>query len=207
MGKFCIKCGKEIDENTKVCIGCGAQLDEKTPVAAVNRKSRLKKILIIAATVIVIIAAFLIYFLFIRSSYTDPLDNFCDAINKQDGEYVYDLMPEEVWEDITGKDDEDKIIKMLEKKLKEGAIANIEEELGSNVTMSYTVLDKTKLDSEDIEEYKEDSELDLSIEEAYNVCVKLEATGDDDSQVEYDSLIVVCIDGDWYSPQLAISYS
>lgn len=82
---FCQNCGTVIPEGTNeaFCGTCGHPIEAATPESA-PKKSKGKGIGIIATCIVVVAALVVGAFVFLGSSYKDPLNSFMKAVNKRE---------------------------------------------------------------------------------------------------------------------------
>lgn len=83
------------------------------------------------------------------------------------------------------------------KQLKEEA----EDQYGENLRITYKVKNKEKVDEEDLKHYERDYEsdydVDITMSEGYELETNVKMKGDDDSEEDDMTFIVVKIDGKW----------
>lgn len=102
---ICIKCGKEVPDNSKFCEFCGAQIDEKSVKktkkihnGAVqvkdNSKKPVKKKVIIIGGIAVAVAALVVVFvmLFAGRSIDKTVDKYMEAIREKDDDLLLEIM-------------------------------------------------------------------------------------------------------------------
>ena len=209
---FCPKCGKPFEENASNCAYCGAK-NPAAPAAAnntvneiVNKAKSLNKknIAILAGAVVAVVLVIILISSLFGGGYKKAIDNFLDFSVKGDVDVLEKLAPEDFWEeledeyDVKVKDIEDTIEDMLE-----AQIEKLEDDYGKNVKVKYKVIEKEKMDEDDLDDIKDD------LKDSYGIAkksvkkgleVEIEATikGKEDEDTNEIELRLVKIDGDWY---------
>ena len=78
MSKFCMQCGKEIEDDANVCVYCGSAQD--TTGAAGDGAAKKKSFIpLIAAVVVVLLVVIVIFNLLFSGGYKQPVDNMIKA--------------------------------------------------------------------------------------------------------------------------------
>lgn len=196
MSKFCMQCGAQIDDNAEICSSCGSAQANSTngdTTTALN-SSKKSNVPIIAAVAVVVVVLLLILKVLFGGSYKDPIDNMCKAMETGKGKYLYKCMPkaliEEEYDDMKKSeiiDELDDSAEMLQEYL--------EDEYGDDVKISYKVLDKEKVDKDDLEDIEDD--YDFKVSKGYEVDIKLTIKGDDEKDTEKTSISVYKVKGNW----------
>lgn len=203
---ICEKCGKENAEGMKFCEDCGAPLgganvpnvDDIKAMVMENKE----KVIGLAAIVVVVI---LILAILCGGGYKKPIKNMIKAANTGKVTYALKTLPKQVQKEY--KDDDD-ILERVEESLENQKKAD-EKEFGDNVKYSVKILDKIKLEKEDLEEVEEslgeefeeaeyvDDEKDVRVTKGYKVAVKQITKGKDKKEVDYDTVYVYKVNGKW----------
>ena len=106
MSKYCMQCGKEIENKDMHCKYCGASQENNFGVSphtdASGRGSLLVPIVAVLSVilVIVIVVANLTVF---NNGYKKPIDNLVASINKMEYDYFEDALPEFVKKTTRGQ--------------------------------------------------------------------------------------------------------
>ncbi len=203
---ICEKCGKENAEGMKFCEDCGAPLGGANVPNVDDIKAMImenkEKAIGLAAVVVIVIA---IIAILLGGGYKKPIKNMIKAANTGKVTYALKAMPKQVQKEY--KDDDD-VLERLEKSLENSKKAD-KKEFGDNVKYSCEILDKIKLDKEDLEdaeeslgeefeeaEYVDDAD-DVKISKGYKVAVKQTTKGKDKKEVDYDTVYVYKVNGKW----------
>ena len=101
-----------------------------------------------------------------------------------------------VYLDITHLPDE-----LIDEKL-ETMMKAFEKKCGDKIKISYKVLDKTKIEKDELDDVKDDIKDDyedekVKVSEGYNVCVKITVKGSDDKKTSYSTFSIYKINGKW----------
>ena len=130
------------------------------------------------------------------SSYSDVLDYETDGIQNNDWDTykkAYTKEMQEYYEDLFGGGDE--YVDFL--------YNSLTDQYGEDFELSYKISDSTEMDEEEIkeleEDYKDQYDIKITIDEAYTLSIKMTVEGEDDSDTEVSDVTVVKIDGDWYN--------
>lgn len=245
---LCGKCGKENPEGAKFCEACGEELAaavveetvaveepavevpveeiqtpaEEAPVAEENYgevsekpANKLSIAKIIVAVVAIIVVIFGLKAIFGKGP-EDVVKNQVKAINKAKVSYALKVMPKGIAKEI--KKDDDKIEEMEEAMEKTKEL--LKDRYGKNVKMSYKILDKEKIDKDDIEDYEDDYNdaieeyneendtklKDVKISKGYKLEVKYIIKGKDDKDSNISSVTVLKINGKWCAYDLSSLY-
>lgn len=201
MSKLCEKCGAELNDTDKVCPKCGAAVAEKATKKDVNNdsvtkteKDNKKTIAIVGGISAGIIVILIVIFSLISNAYKKPIDNYFKGIQKESSKVFVKAYPPFMKEKIEKDYDDSRLSKM---------VTSYEKEYGDNIKISYKVLDKTKMDKEDIKKVQEnlqDSYKDqkIKVTDGYKVCVKGTIKGKEDKETDYSTMKVYKINGGWY---------
>lgn len=230
MSKFCSHCGSAMEDHATVCANCGAgvaapqveqpapQVVEAIPVEApaanqlppvvndVIGKVKAKPVLAaipVAAIVAIILIIVLLSSLF-SAGYTKPIDNLIDITFNGKFDNIEDMAPEAYWAYVEDEYDVDldDMIDDAEDNYDE-LMEYYEEEYGSNIKVSYDVLDKKELSEKKVKKIasalKDQYDIDKdALTKVYELEVELEIKGSEDDDSSGTELIVAKIDGDWY---------
>lgn len=201
---FCENCGKENLGDARFCEGCGAPLTnpEANTVPTEPAQSGNKGTMVVLAVIVIAIIAGLVWggiSLFGGNKLMKPMNNIIKAIEKEDSEYYLKSVPEDVVK-AAKKTDSD-----LEEEFEEGAeLINemLEDEYGKNFKIKAKVVDKKKIDKDDIEDLEDDIylyEIDVDdIEAAYEVEYEVTVKGKDGKEDAKFETHIGKIDGKWY---------
>lgn len=97
MSKFCMQCGKEIEDSADICTFCGAAQGGGVTSGGTDTAKNTNKavaVIIAAAAVILVILIVLVNLLFGGGGYKKPVDNMVKAMETGKGKYLYKAMPE-----------------------------------------------------------------------------------------------------------------
>ncbi len=209
---FCPKCGKPFEENASNCAYCGAK-NPAAPAAAnntvneiVNKAKSLNKknIAILAGAVVAVVVVIILISSLFGNGYKKAIDNFLDFSVKGDVDVLEKLAPEDFWEEL--EDEYDVKIKDIEDTLEdvlEAQIEKLEDDYGKNVKVKYKVIEKEKMDEDDLDDIKD------TLKDSYGIAkksvkkgleVELEVTikGKEDEDTQEIDLTLVKIGGNWY---------
>lgn len=205
MSKFCENCGSELKDTDKVCPNCGAAAVEKTTKKDVkvekntatnaesNTPNNTKKIAIIAGIAVAAILVIILLISLLGSGYKTPLNNYFKGIEKAKSETYLKAYPEFVREEMEDTYDDEYLEKRVE---------TFEKEYGDKIKISYKVLDKEKLDKDDLEDIQDEleddyDEDDVKVSTGYEVAVKITVKGSDDKESYYSSFYICKVNGKW----------
>ena len=197
---FCENCGKENISGAKFCEGCGTPLTVTEPVVAplepVGAGNKVTPIIV--ALIAIVVVAGLIFggiSLFGGNKFMKPMNNLIKSLEKEDADFFLKAIPEEFADELDRED-----LKELEKAYEIGNEI-LEDEYGKNVKIKAKVVDKEKLDDDDIEDLEGTFVADLDvddIDEAYEVEYKVTVKGKKDKEEAKWETYVAKIDGKWY---------
>lgn len=207
MSKFCENCGSELKDTDKVCPNCGAAAVVKTTKkdvkveknTATNAESNVpnnnntKKFVLIGGIALAAVLVIIVLIALLGGGYKKPLKNYFSGIEKTKAETYLKAYPEFMREDMEDTYDDERLESMLE---------IFEEEYGDKIKISYKILDKEKINKEDLEDVKDDLEdeyddEDIKVTDGYTVAVKITVKGSDDKEASYSSFEVYKINGKW----------
>lgn len=195
MSKYCMQCGKQIEDNANHCQFCGASQDMGFDVTAVNgtaKKSSSGALVPVVAvvSVILVVVIVLLNLTVFNNGYEEPIENLFDAIEEGDGDYLEDALPE--YMDIDSEKMED-----TAKKLKAAMVVM----LGEDFEIDFDVIDKEEIDDKKLKKLeksiKEDFDEDVDVDAGYNVEIEIFLEGDDKDESTKTKIPVYKIDGDW----------
>lgn len=208
MSKKCEKCGAEMEDTAVDCPNCSkvevkAEAPKKEEVKVEAKKAEVKtektsnpsnkKNLFIAigaiAAVVIILIAILASVL--GGGYEAPIKNMFKGMQKADLKTYLKAYPEFMGiSDYVDQDDMDEMLESLEK------------EYGKNIKISYKVLDKEKIEKDNLEKVQKKIENyydeKVKVTAGYKVEVKSTIKGKDDSETDTSTMKVYKIDGKWY---------
>ena len=193
MSKYCMQCGKEIDSKDQHCQYCGASQENdfgvSKTVSAKSSGSLLVPIVAVLSVILVIIIVVVNLTIF-NNGYKEPLDNLMEAIKSGEADYIEDALPDYITEsDKYKSEDMDRALKL------------IAEAYGDDFDISYKVIDKKGIDSDDLDklEDKIDKEYDESVdvEAGYKVKIEVTARYKGEKSSKSFTIPVYEIDGEW----------
>lgn len=191
MSKYCMQCGKEIDNDLKKCSFCGAMQDMASVCDSIKKEKAfdpLVAVVTIISTILIIVIVALNLTIF-NNEYKNPLDNMVKAMETGDGEYLEEVYPEYLMDDSVDPDEAASSLK--------AAITLIQ---GEDFEVSYEVIDKVKINKKDIEDFEEriheNYDDSVSVSGGYTVEIELFFSGNKEKTTT-DKVKVYRIDGDW----------
>lgn len=199
MSKFCMQCGKEIEDDANVCVYCGSA--QNTTGAAGDGAAKKKSFIpLIAAVVVVLLVVIVIFNLLFSGGYKQPVDNMIKAIETGKGKYLYKTMHDFLIEYRYDDEKKSEIIDDLDDSL-EYVVEMLEDEYGDDIKVSYKIKDKEKIDKDDLEDL-EDSIKDtydekVKVSKGYELKIEMKIKGDDDKEKDTTKIKVYKIDGNW----------
>ena len=199
------------------CNTCGsAQCEQKAPaetngfagkvnafVAKLKNKDK-KAIGITAGIVVVLILIVVLVICLSGGGPEKALDNYISVLYNGKVNKLEKLAPAEYWEYLEDKSDvslSDAEEQMEE--LNKTLIRGLEDEYGSNIKISYKILEKDDVSSKDLDSMKDyiKSNYDIpkkSVTDAVELEVELTVRGDDDEETDESTFYAVKVNGDWY---------
>ncbi|MBE6976818.1 MAG: zinc ribbon domain-containing protein, partial [Ruminococcaceae bacterium] len=168
MSKFCKNCGAVLNDEMMFCNSCGAQQDvpvaqEPVAEAKANPIDKLKalgtkKLAILGGIAVGVIAVVVILIVLLSSlgGYNKAVDNY-EAVLNGKADKIADLAPEEYWAAMAKQTDTSKS-KYLDEKIDKyedsysDQVESWEDEVGKNPKVTMKVLDKEKIDKDDLED-------------------------------------------------------
>lgn len=231
MAKFCTKCGASCDDSTAFCTSCGAKFDsaaqpQAAPTAGSEDKTILdkfkenanvesikglqknpnfNKIVGISAVAVLALIILIILLSTLGAGYKKPIGNWLKAIEDKDPktavktipEFQYDYLKKQIKDSDKYDDVEDYFKESLEESLD-----GLEEDYGKKIKLSYKIIDKEKLDDDDLKDIKKDykeryDEKGVDVSKGYEVDVEVKIKGKDDKDEEDVTFTVVKVNGDW----------
>ncbi len=195
MSKFCMQCGKEIDRKDMHCQYCGAS-QENLPGDSVNSHNKGRGDLLVPVvailSVILVIVIVTVNLTVLNNGYKKPLDSLFAAFNKQEYDYFEDALPDYITE-LDDYDADDAKTKF------EDSVKNII--IDSNMELSYKVLDKNKIDKDDLKELEDNIEdkynESVDVDQGYKVKIQLTFSMEDKEDTHKLTIPVYEIDGKW----------
>ena len=201
MSKFCMQCGKEIENDDMHCLFCGALQDndfdsslsvsssDDNPSQPQKGGGIVVPIVAAAAVVLVVLIVFMNLTIF-NNGYKAPIDNVIEAINSNDADYLEDSLP-----DFIVESDE------YDRKAAEKTLDAIYSSANKDPGLSYEVTEKKQLSDsklsklEDSIKNKYDESVD--VENGYEVKMKITVKTNDKKRSADAAVEVYEIDGDW----------
>ena len=197
MSKYCMQCGKEIENNDVHCPFCGASQESSfgvSPAAPApdaepqKGSSFIVPVVAVIALILVVLIVFMNLTIF-NNGFKAPIDNVVEALNSGDADYLEDALPDFIVEDDRFDHDE------LESELKKLS------EL-SDLEISYKVKEKEELSGGKLDRLedsiKEEFDESVDVENGYEIKMDLDIkVKDSSSKSENVSVEVYEIDGDW----------
>ena len=207
MSKKCEHCGSELGENDKVCPNCGAVVEQKvakkdvknattstnsSPIDEAEKKSN-KNVAIIGGVVVVAIIVIIIVFALISGAYKSPIKNYFNGMQKASSKTYLKAFPSFMQDELEKSYDDDRMEEMME---------SYEKKYGDKVKITYKILDKTKLEKDELDDVKDDlkdeyEDEKIKVTKGYEVCIKATIKGSDEEEVDYTSLKIYNINGKW----------
>ena len=185
MAKFCGQCGAQLNDNATFCTQCGATIAPQqpaqqtaSPMAAKNidmnaikdavsveniknlknKPNKLTIAVLAVLLVLVILVVVILCMIFGGGSWKTPINNVMDVLNDGDGKAYEELMPP-YYKDMA--DALDGIIDISDEDFDEEAEKQrdrLTKKYGDDAEISYEVVKKTKVDSDDIDSYNESAD-------------------------------------------------
>lgn len=237
MSKFCEFCGAQMEDNAAICPACNAtpsDANSTVNTAEVNNASATENVgnnsantetveAAVSSTatasapnknkiipIVVAVFAALVFLSIVVSvlggGYKKPLDNFCKGFNKEDAKYFLKTYPETYIEEYVDEDD-------LEESL-EDVLEELEDKYGKNIKLKYKILDKEKVDKDDLEEmeeyYEDLTDESVKITRGWELEVDVTVKGKKKDRTKEMDIVVLKIDGKWATIGLtpeSISYT
>ena len=212
---YCEKCGAENLDTAAFCEKCGNPMGAteggsapQEPVAFNNPiPSNVKTFMPVIAGVAAIVVVLILALTFLKGGPETPVKKFVKAMNSQKSELLLDAVPKQLAKYYK---DEDEIMDSLDE-LVEDTMDSMEDEYGKG-KFSYKILDKDKLDKDDLEDFEDRLEDrlqaldidddDVKVTAGYELTVKLTYKGKEDDESDKSSLYVYKVDGRWCLSQL-----
>lgn len=205
MSKFCESCGSELKDTDKVCPNCGAAVEEKATKKDVKKetvkaseankpeKDNKKTMALVGGIAAAVIVVLIVIFSIVGGAYKTPIKNYFNGMEKQNAKTYIKAFPSFMKEDLEDEYDDDAMEKMM---------SYYEKKYGDHIKISYKVLDKTKLDKDELKDVKEDLEdkyddEKIKVTDGYEVCIKATIKGSDEKDIDYTSMKVYKINGKW----------
>lgn len=200
-GAFCPNCGLKAEG---VTAGEGAPADAGTvnqsTVDSISLESTTERqgkmignVLRIAAGVVALVLVIVVVrLLFFKGDYKDLINDFCKAVEKQDGAAVADMMLPEILEKTDFTDDyiEETMQKMIESTYKQYA-----KKCGEGFDLTGEII-KDSEDKDKLEDLNEELETDAT--ECRELTVRWKIEGDDGTDEDEEKLTVLKVKGHWY---------
>ena len=213
MSKYCSKCGKEIRDGIKFCPNCGAKIEdniERKKTTDVNngnkvvnikpRRTELKVVGgIILGIILVVIGGIWGVKKFYTPAYEKPVKKLEKAFNNGSFSDMKDAISSGLYNEMFGEQElSEEDVKELGNSIKE----IMRSEYGEDYNMKVTVVDKKKIDQDDLKvilrnDYFIPSSDVEAATAAYDLKVKMEIKYKSDSDTEYqketeeDNLVVI----------------
>lgn len=175
-----------------------------------NLKSKPNKLTIAVLAVLLVLVVLVVVILcmiFGGGNYKTPIDNVMDVLNDGDGDAYKELMPPYVKDMADALDgivdiDDDDYDKEAERQRKK-----ITKEYGDDAEISYEVIRKTEVDSDEIDDYNDASYVasvlsakkakKYELKKAYKVKIEYTIEGEDDDKTDKTTVVVGKMDGTW----------
>lgn len=172
-----------------------------------NKPNKLTIAVLAVLLVLVILVVVILCLIFGGGSWKTPINNVMDVLNDGDGKAYEELMPP-YYKDMA--DALDGIIEISDEDFDEEAEKQrdrLTKKYGDDAEISYEVVKKTEVDSDDIDSYNDMSDLAsvLSVKKAkkykltkaYKVKIKYTIEGEDADKTDKTTVIVGKMDGTW----------
>ena len=154
-----------------------------------NKPNKLTIAVLAVLLVLVILVVVILCMIFGGGSWKTPINNVMDVLNDGDGKAYEELMPP-YYKDMA--DALDGIIDISDEDFDEEAEKQrdrLTKKYGDDAEISYEVVKKTKVDSDDIDSY--------NLTKAYKVKIKYTIEGEDADKTDKTTVIVGKMDGTW----------
>lgn len=194
--KYCSNCGSGLSDDTAFCSNCGAKQENDIQPAPAPKKSKTPFIIAAAIVLCAIPAIILISSIAGGKGYESAFKNFCSAINNQDINKLYKILPPTLEKQIkaavslSGMDDPEIVEEILD--------------LGEvDVKVSYHINDAVRMTSDELADYAGNSydlfssDSSSKVTDGYYTDVTLTITIDGETEEEDYEMTVVKIDGRW----------
>ncbi len=216
---FCSNCGSEMKEGSMFCSNCGAKAADAGQQEVSNaqgmpnyssngypgyaqqgNKPNNNKIIGMAVVGVAVLAVvFLLVKLFGAigtSGYETPIKYICEGMQKGSYKTMKKAFPEYITDQLDryfGDDAEDTMDELVE---------SLKDEYGKGVKITYKIIDKDKLDKDDIEELEDEVKYrynkKVKIKEAYELEVKMKVKGSEGSDEDEMDVTVIKVGSKWY---------
>ncbi len=195
MSKYCMQCGKQIDDVAKHCPFCGSSQEMGFDAVALNKNNNKKRssILVPAVAIVSVILVVIIVVLnltILNDSYEKPIENFFEAIEESDGDYFIDALPDYIDADYKKMDNLATIMS-----------SSMQLMAGEDFEIDYEILNKTKIDKKELEKLeksiKKDYDEKVNVSAGYELNVKISVEGDEKGETIKNEMSVYKIDGKW----------
>jgi len=190
MSKYCMQCGKEVEDKANNCPYCGALQNYSFE----NEKKKKDPVVVIVAAVTLVLAVVIVVanLTILNNGYKKPIKNLAKLIETGDIDYLEESLPEYLLDDID--DDElDEISDELKTFSKTF--------MGDDFDLSYDFVDKKEIDDDDLEELedtvKEKYDEKVKVSKGYEVEVEVTIEIDSESKSQTNKINVYKIDGEW----------
>ena len=223
MAKFCGQCGAQLNDNATFCTQCGATIAPQQPAQQTaspmanlqqaaknidmnaikdavsveniknlkNKPNKLTIAVLAVLLVLVILVVVILCMIFGGGSWKTPINNVMDVLNDGDGKAYEELMPPYYKDMAEAEKQRDRLTKKY----------------GDDAEISYEVVKKTEVDSDDIDSYNEVSDVasilsskkakKYKLTKAYKVKIKYTIEGEDADKTDKTTVIVGKMDGTW----------
>lgn len=190
MSKYCMQCGKEVEDKINNCPYCGASQNYSFE----NDKKKKDPVVIIVAGVALVLAVVIVIanLTILNNGYKKPVKNFFKMLETGDMDYIEEVLPEYLLDDI----DDDELDEMSDEFKTFSKTL-----LGDDFDLSYDFVDKKEIDDDDLEELedtvKEKYDEKVNVSKGYEVETEIIFEIDSESKTETFKINVYKIDGDW----------
>ena len=195
MSKFCMQCGKEINDTDMHCQFCGASQENNFGASSnikIKHKTDILVPIVAVISVILVIVIVVVNLTVLNNGYKKPIDNLVASINKMEYDYLEDALPEFVID--SDKYDSEKNEKQFEDSSKLSKYDN-------DMELSYDVLDKKAIDDDKLKklesEINETYDESVDVEQGYDVKIELKVSLEDKEDSQKMTIPVYEIDGKW----------
>lgn len=205
MSKFCQNCGSEVDDTAKNCPNCGAAVQEPTVKKEVKQEanntstksaSNNTKLFAIIGGAVAALLVVILLIVALGGGYKKPIDNFIKGMEKGNAKTMMKAFPAVMKEDLEDYITDERLDDMKE---------SLEDEYGKNIKITYKILDKEKIDKDDLKEVQEDLEdqypdakkSKVKVTAGYKLSVKMTIKGKDDKESDTVTMKVYKIGGKW----------
>ena len=191
MSKYCMQCGKEIDDSANNCQFCGASQNYSFDNNPAKKKMDPVVAIVAVISVILVVVIVVANLTIFNNEYKKPIKNIFRLIETGDSDYIDEIFPEYM---IDVDDDE---LEEMASQINSAAEAFF----GEDFEISYDIIDKDDIDDDELEELEESIEKkydeNVNVSKGYTVEIEVTLEAGSKENTETTKLKVYKIDGDW----------